>query len=112
MCWYELKLEPRDVLFFRDARPMEASSVGSGANWPLPNVLHDALIQGLKRQWPERQPWEVEHRNANKNDNRSEKEFRSLRFGGLKTAGLFPAQGDEIFFPCPLDLDPEGTRCS
>jgi CRISPR-associated protein Cmr3 len=110
MCWYELNLEPRDILFFRDAKPMEASSVGSGANWPLPNVLHDALFHALIRHWPERQlSWEVEHKHKSRKDNRSEKDFSKLRFGGLKTAGLFPARDGELFFPCPQDIAPDGT---
>ena len=110
MCWYEIQLQPRDILFFRDAKPMEASSIGSGGNWPLPNVFHDALMHGLKKHWPERQSWEVEHRHKNSKDNRAAQELGSLRFGGLKTIGLFPAQGEEVFFPRPLDIDPSG-RC-
>jgi len=33
-------LEPTDVLFFRDGRPMAGSLAGHGAAWPLPNVVN------------------------------------------------------------------------
>jgi CRISPR type III-B/RAMP module-associated protein Cmr3 len=108
MCWYELTIKPRDVLFFRDAKPMEAASIGSGANWPLPNVLHDALFHALRDRWPGKQEWEFNHKHANKKDNRTDGDFENLRFGGLKTAGLFPARGNEIYLPCPSDLDNDG----
>ncbi|MBN2686193.1 MAG: hypothetical protein JXR40_13005 [Pontiellaceae bacterium] len=45
--WYQLQIEPRDVLFFPDARPMAASSVGEGARWPVPQVFHNAMLSAL-----------------------------------------------------------------
>ena len=36
-------LQPTDVLFFRDGRPMEGSLAGHGAAWPLPNVTDAAF---------------------------------------------------------------------
>ncbi len=109
MCWYEMTIKPRDILFFRDAKPMEASSVGSGANWPLPNTLHDALFHALREKWPEKQDWEFTHKHANRKDNRETRDFEDLRFGGLKTFGLFPSRDGEIWLPCPSDVDAEGN---
>ncbi|NCD32193.1 MAG: hypothetical protein EOL87_02125 [Spartobacteria bacterium] len=114
MCWYELNLEPRDMLFFRDAKPMEASSIGSGANWPMPNVLHDALKTALHETWPTRQDWEVEHKHRRSDEKRGD--ISSLRFGGLHTIGMFPCKKDPkdgsetLFLPCPADLGHDGKR--
>ena len=41
---------PADTLFCRDARPLAAGvGFGHGANWPLPNTLHEALRAALLR---------------------------------------------------------------
>jgi hypothetical protein len=42
-------LQPSDVLFFRDGRPMNASLAGHGAAWPLPNVINAAFHAALHR---------------------------------------------------------------
>src|ERR1035437_2802120 len=36
-------LQPTDVLFFRDGRPMSGSLAGHGAAWPLPKGIKAAL---------------------------------------------------------------------
>ncbi|MBP5509338.1 MAG: hypothetical protein J6Z49_00295 [Kiritimatiellae bacterium] len=46
---YRLKLIPRDVLFFKDARPMEASDAGHGGNWPRPDQFYNAIHHALLR---------------------------------------------------------------
>ena len=101
---YQLSISPRDVLFFRDARPMEGSFMGGGGNWPFPSTWHSAMLSAFYREWPERQEeWEKEHRHKKaKNDNKFG--YSSLRFGGLKTWGPFPERGNEIYFPVPLDV--------
>ena len=99
-------LTPRDVLFLRDARPMEASDAGLGANWPRPDQLYHALLSAFRLRWPERQAWEVEHIYRGKCDDNT-----TFRFGSLKTFGPFPKKGDDIFFPRPLDLDMELIKC-
>jgi len=109
MCWHELKIKPRDVLFFRDATPISGASIGQGATWPLPNALHDALIHTLKREWPNRQDWEHQHKNKNKKDNRDKIDFKNLRFGGLQTIGPFPQKDDTFYLPTPKDIDPDGN---
>lgn len=43
-----LLLQPTDVLFFRDGRPMGGASAGHGAGWPLPTVT-DAAFHALHR---------------------------------------------------------------
>lgn len=89
------EMAPQDVLFFKDARPMEASDVGLGANWPRPDQLYHALKSSLLTNWPERQDWE----NTGEN-----------RFNALKVAGPFPQivkdSSDRkagLYWPCPLD---------
>jgi CRISPR type III-B/RAMP module-associated protein Cmr3 len=100
-------LEPRDLLFLRDARPMAASDAGLGANWPRPDQLWNAVINAFHRQWPERQPWEgAEHtKRANENND------SSCRFGALKTRGPLPFKDGEIFLPCPSDWNMRVVRC-
>lgn len=99
-------LTPRDVLFMHDARPMEASDAGLGANWPRPDQLWNALINMFHRQWPKLQSWEGdEHTYRAGIDDHSDSSFR---FGALQTVGPFPMKEDggksTLFFPCPLDL--------
>lgn len=100
-----LNLVPRDLLFMRDARPMEASDAGLGANWPRPDQFWNAIIAAFWRQWPERQPFEGEMHTVCKADKHQDNAFR---FGGLLTAGPFPCkkESDNVtyYFPCPLDL--------
>ena len=83
------KMTPEDVLFFRDARPMEASDIGCGANWPRPDQLYHALRSALLLSWPSRQNWEGER--------------GVLRFGSLRTLGPFPQRKGELYLPCPMD---------
>lgn len=110
MCWYEIQVEPRDVLFFRDAKPMEASSVGEGARWPWPNILHDSLMAAFHKRWPDPQEWEFKHKNKNGNDKNWD--TSSMRFGGLKSVGVFPALDAELCFPKPADISKDGTACA
>ncbi len=95
MSWTALRIEPRDVLFFRDARPMTASFAGHGAHWPLPGVLHDALHGALCRQWPGQTAWE---------STREGKSVRTARFSNLRTAGPFPSKEGDVYLPRPADL--------
>lgn len=99
---YQFTLVPRDVLFMRDARPMEASDAGLGANWPRPDQLYNAIHHAFLNQWKERQPWEgLEHTRNLPSDKNQDSTFR---FGSLKTAGPFPRKGNALFLPCPLDV--------
>jgi CRISPR-associated protein Cmr3 len=100
-----LLLQPTDVLFFRDGRPMSGSLSGHGAAWPLPTVTNAALHAALHRaQIPEvhvhvpgrssdERDYSVENRNAN-----------GRIFGSLHTAGPFPVSPSGAWlFPRPLD---------
>ncbi len=112
-------LEPRDLLFLRDARPMAASDAGMGANWPRPDQLWNALINAFHRHWPEPQSWDgtgkhtfrdkqlAEHDGKSKDKNADS----SFRFGALKTFGPFPCKDDTLYLPCPLDLEMEMVPC-
>ncbi len=94
-------LEPSDVLFFRDGRPMSGSSVGHGAAWPLPTVTNAALHAALWRAGLAREA----HTHAR--TVQGERQTSTERFGSLATVGPFPvrADGDEEtwLFPRPLD---------
>lgn len=109
---YNFHIEPRDVLFLRDARPMEASDAGLGANWPRPDQIWSAFINAFHRRWPKHQDWEHKH-NVRDGENKDS----SCRFGALKTVGPFPYASAEasdaegrtrfkpgLYLPCPLDL--------
>ncbi len=98
---YSFHIEPRDLLFIRDARPMEASDAGVGANWPRPDQIYSAFINAFHAQWPDFQSWEGHKHNQNDRDGNKDS---SYRFGALKTAGPFPVRGEEVYLPCPLDL--------
>lgn len=92
-------LYPRDILFFRDARPMGGSAEGAGANWPLPSVLHQALMTAFHDAWPDGVDEESRHhRRDDENDS-------LFRFGGLRTVGPFPCRDDgKLFIPTPADV--------
>lgn len=107
---YQIKISSRDKLFFNDARPLGGSSVGSGANWPLPNVFHSALLSALHEIYDP--SWESEHKNLSSKELRKRDERKmSSRFklGGLKTFGPFPSVKGEIYFPAPSDIEPSGS---
>jgi CRISPR type III-B/RAMP module-associated protein Cmr3 len=101
MCkWTEINIEPRDIVFFRGAKPMGGSAIGEGANWPIPSVFHHALLSAFHAKWPvldER--WEHAHTKGNEKHLNS-----SFRFGGLKTVGVFPQLDGELYFPMPADV--------
>ena len=88
-------LTPRDVLFFRDARPMdvlkkgenEFRSIGHGANWPRPDILHSAVMHELIR-----------------NPESPEEEWYGT-VPSLKVMGPFPHKDGKLYLPMPLDWD-------
>jgi CRISPR-associated protein Cmr3 len=104
-------LQPTDVLFFRDGRPMEGSLAGHGAAWPLPNVTDAAFHAALHRSGLNGHAHDQRrHAERNGKDNR--------QFGSLVTAGPFPVRvADEKgqpfpqpqwFFPRPADAQLKG----
>ena len=102
-------LQPTDVLFFRDGRPMGGASAGHGAAWPLPSVINHAFHAALHRAGDvikEAHP----HRRGRSG---VYEESRDRRFGSLVTAGPFPvctSGADHTwFFPRPADADDSGT---
>ena len=99
-------LQPTDVLFFRDGRPMSGSLAGHGAAWPLPNVINAAFHAALHRAQLDADGSQKLHthrrgaRGAYAEDAR-----RDRKFGSLITAGPFPVKdGSTWFFPRPHDL--------
>lgn len=98
-------LEPTDVLFFRDGRPMAGSLAGHGAAWPLPNVVNGAFHAALHRAGLN---GVHEHRRGARGCYESDAP-RDRKFGALLTAGPFPVNpSGEWFFPRPADLQ-DGT---
>ena len=113
---HTFQLEPRGLLFLRDARPMSGSDAGLGANWPRPDQLWNALINAFHRAWPERQDWEGAAHAKGKEE--LERERRrglqsSDRFGALKTVGPFPFEAGTgaVYYPAPLDMDMDIVPC-
>ncbi|MFH0878607.1 MAG: type III-B CRISPR module-associated Cmr3 family protein, partial [Lentisphaerota bacterium] len=100
MNWYEFDLEPRDLFFFRDARPMDGAQIGHGASWPLPSVWHQALLTAFHERWPNELGWEQRLK---------KKGAGSGRFHSLVTCGLFPRLNDQLLVPRPADIGPAKT---
>ena len=102
-CSYELI--PRDVLFFRDARPIDMDKskqtdievIGHGAEWPRPDLLFSAVIHTLIAN-PEASSTAL---------------YGSVQ--DLQVVGPFPKKQDKLYLPIPLDWDmlleevPRGT---
>ncbi len=89
------EIEPRDVLFFRDARPMDVDkdkaedifNVGHGANWPRPDLLFSAVIHELIRD-----------------PNAPEGAWYG-KVPDLRITGPFPVRKENLYLPMPLDWD-------
>lgn len=111
---YELELNPRDVLYFRDGRPLGGSADGGGAWWPHPALLHSALLAAMHEHFGAcLEEWEGRHRNYTSAEQRKQKS-RKVRFqlGGLKSYGPFPKQDGEILVSTPADLLARGGVAS
>lgn len=108
MSQHLLTLQPTDVLFFRDGRPMEGSSSGHGACWPLPNVINSALHHALRRGLE----LDDVHRHTPKRSGETLDENRTREFGSLKSAGPFPVdRSGRWFFPRPADAEkPDSSK--
>jgi CRISPR-associated protein Cmr3 len=105
-------LQPTDVLFFRDGRPMGGSLAGHTAAWPLPDVTNHALHAALHRAGL---GGVHGHDHINAKGESAAKDNR--KFGSLVTAGPFPALGGtgnlpdapRWFFPRPKDAQLNGS---
>lgn len=98
-----LLLQPSDILFFRDGRPMSGSLSGHGAAWPLPTVISAALHAAL---WRSEIPSHAHRRgrSGQRDDNQ-----RDRKFGSLFSAGPFPERGGTWYFPRPADAQQPGS---
>ena len=92
------ELSPRDVLFFRDGRPMDADkavkdvrNIGHGAVWPRPDHLFKGAIHALLKSVPGAQFGD---------------------FPSLKVVGPYPAMDGVLYLPRPLDWDMSIERCT
>ena len=104
-------LQPTDVLFFRDGRPMGGASSGHGAAWPLPTVINHAFHAALHRAGDAFKDVHS-HRRGRSGDYSDDSSHRDRKFGSLVTAGPFPVctNGSDHtwFFPRPADADDSG----
>lgn len=98
----QLLLQPLDVLFFRDGRPMMGANPGRGARVPMQHVISGALHTAFRRAYPEEGSLPGEHLHQTRH--KGERGNRSERFGSLCSAGPFPVKEDKWYFPRPLDL--------
>ncbi len=102
---HQLQLEPTDVLFFKDGRPMDGASSGHGAAWPLPHILDAALHAALHRSGEKSHP----HRSSRNGKTHSQdRETQGRHFGALQTAGPFPISPDGKWL-CPRPADAGGS---
>lgn len=108
MSEHQLEVEARDLLFFRDARPVSGSSIGNGGTWPLPSTVHSAIAAAMHRIDGQTAHMEGNH-HAEKDKKSNRRRQASYRLGGLKTLGAFPIKDGEVYFPTPGDLLPSGS---
>ncbi len=87
-------LSPRDLLFFRDGRPMDVNkreadmrNIGHGDTWPRPDHLYNGIMHALI------------------NDRMASGEKMYGKIGDLKVEGPLPMKGDTLYLPRPLDWD-------
>lgn len=104
-------LQPTDILFFRDGRPMGGASAGHGAAWPMPSVINHAFHAALHRAG-DLFDGAHRHRRGRSGIYSNSAEDRNRPFGCLATAGPFPVCTNGAdhtwFFPRPADADDKG----
>src|ERR1017187_8261960 len=105
-------IEPHDLLFFRDARPMESQSPGGGhgARWPHPAVFFDALHAALWRAFPDPATGGFTDHSFYRKESgrRGVKANGGAFFQTLASAGPFPVRDGHWLFPAPADVQPGG----
>ncbi len=104
-----LEISPRDVLYFRDGRPLGGAADGNGAQWPLPSVLHSAVLSAFHRGFTDDEIRAYAKRHQHSRRPGKDRNFETLKrtkavFGGVKTLGPFPRKDGRIWFPVPADL--------
>lgn len=106
---YKITFNPRDVLYFRDGRPLGGAADGNGAQWPLPSVWHSAVLSAFHRTFSDEEisTYAKTHQHARRGE--KDRNFQKLKrtkavFGGTKTLGPFPQKDGKLFFPIPADL--------
>lgn len=104
-----LLLQPSDVLFFRDGRPMSGSLSGHGAAWPLPTVTNSALHAALHRAQVDGKINDIKVHGHNHHRSSGDSVTNVRNFGSLLTVGPFPVSSDQWFFPRPLDAGRPGS---
>lgn len=108
-----LLLQPNDVLFFRDGRPMSGGLAGHGAAWPLPTVTSAALHAALWRAGLA----DASHPHRPGRNGHATADAPTRRFGALLTAGPFPVHRGTApasaapvwFLPRPADAQAPGS---
>lgn len=88
-----INMIPRDLLFCRDACPMEGSWSGRGGFLPGPITLHGAVVAEYCRRYPEE----------------LKAKYSEKLTSGLRTVGPFLHRNGETFFTTPLDITPDNN---
>ncbi len=86
-----INMTPRDLLFCRDARPMEGTWNGIGGFLPTPSTLFGAVMAEYCRRYPEKLTAK-----------KSEKD-------SLRTTGPFLKKDGTVYFTTPLDVAPDNA---
>ena len=95
-----IHLNPSDVLFFRDGRPMGGAASGHGSAWPLPHVINAAFHAALHRAGLD----EVHGHRSGRSSDRDSARARDQKFGSLRTIGPFPVDKNGTWhFQRPAD---------
>jgi len=109
-----LYFQPDDTLFFKDGRPMMGATSGKGDHFPMPHVMHSALLAALHRAKANGNAYGHEHRYRNRGKPPKSETEPNRSFGALTQAGPFPLllEGDHprICFPKPADLLEKNTH--
>jgi len=111
-------IEPVDVLFFRDAIPMQAGvGKGAGSRFPFPTTLHEAFRSSLllsigktvlEKKIPGRPKEAVRKGNWHDEIEDSPVKIAAREFRSLCTVGPFPyLDGGGLFLPVPMDVTVE-----
>lgn len=98
---HQIVLTPRDVLYFRDGRPLGGAADGNGAQWPLPTVWHSAVLSAFHRNFSEEAVAKYAKKHEHSRRGEKDKNFTRLKrtkavFGGVKTLGPFPRLEDKF----------------
>ncbi len=107
---HKITLFPRDVLYFRDGKPLGGAADGNGAQWPFPHMWRAAVLSAFHRSFSDAEicSFAKTHQHPRRKNTLMRDNFELARtkavFGGTKTLGPFPQKNGKLYFPIPADL--------